>query len=102
MTAPITQDLREYLDAHRAHDGSFTVLGDTTVAELLELASAIDLRHDLRMEQCRRDTKRAYSRYLRGITNEYDHDHKRKSWTAQQQMQLELDVLRFELKKEDQ
>ena len=69
---------------------------------LLVVADQIDREHERRMEQCRHETKRAFAKYLRQITGEYERDHKRKSWLAQQRMQLEIDVLRYkEAKHED-
>jgi hypothetical protein len=54
------------------------------------------------MEQCRHETKRAFAKYLRQITAEYERGHKRKSWLSQQKMQLELEALRVkEAKHED-
>ena len=69
---------------------------------LLVVADQIDREHERRMEQCRHETKRAFAKYLRQITTEYERSHKRKSWLAQQRMQLELDVLKYkEAKHED-
>lgn len=62
---------------------------------LKKVADEIDREHERRMEQCRHETKRAFAKYLRQITAEYERDHKRKSWVAQQRMQLELDVLKL-------
>lgn len=64
-------------------------------AKLLEIADRIDREHERRMEQSRHETKRAFAKYIRQITEEYERSHKRKSWLRQQEMQLELDVLRY-------
>ena len=64
--------------------------------ELYWFADQIDREHERRMEQCRHETKRAFAKYLRQITAEYERNHKRKSWLAQRRMQLELYVLRHE------
>ena len=58
-------------------------------------ADRIDREHERRMEQSRHETKRAFAKYIRQITEEYERSHKRKSWLRQQEMQLELDVLRY-------
>jgi hypothetical protein len=65
------------------------------------IADQIDCEHERRMEQCRHETKRAFAKYLRQITAEYERDHKRKSWLAQQRMRLELDVLKYKEEKDE-
>ena len=72
----------------------FTDIDENLCTELLRIADQIDSEHERRMEQCRHETKRAFAKYLRQITAEYERDHKRKSWVAQNKMQLELDVLK--------
>ena len=63
--------------------------------DLYTIADRIDREHERRMEQSRHETKRAFAKYIRQITEEYERSHKRKSWLRQQEMQLELDVLRY-------
>ena len=103
----VADPLREFADRHADKLGA-AIVGDTQTAEssawhyLYRLADQIDQDHERRMEQCRHETKRAFAKYLRQITGEYERGHKRKSWTAQQRMQLELDVLKYkEAKHED-
>jgi len=88
----VADPLREYIA--KTWDGSMYV--NQVPMALMEIADQIDSEHERRMEQCRHETKRAFGKYLRQITGEYERGHKRKSWTAQQRMQLELDVLKYE------
>ena len=96
----VADPLREFADRHADKLGA-AIVGDSATAEnsawhyLYKLADQIDREHERRMEQCRHETKRAFAKYLRQITAEYERSHKRKSWLAQQRMQLELDVLRY-------
>ena len=86
----VADPLRGYVDG--MHEAG--VLSDMDYDILVDIADQIDSEHERRMEQCRHETKRAFAKYLRQITAEYERDHKRKSWVAQNKMQLELDVLK--------
>ena len=100
----VADPLREFVQAYLSitpNDIQRLTIGEFE-AKLLDFADEIDREHERRMEQCRHETKRAFAKYLRQITGEYERNHKRKSWTAQQRMQLELDVLKYkEAKHED-
>lgn len=63
--------------------------------DFMSIADEIDREHACRMEQSRHETKRAFAKYVRQVTAEYERGQKRKSWVRQQEMQLELDVLKF-------
>ena len=86
---------------------AFVTSSDFALAEVLQrtdecllvIADEIDREHERRMEQSRHETKRAFAKYIRQITEEYERSHKRKSWLRQQEMQLELDVLRYKERK---
>lgn len=102
----IADPLREFAQMVRRYHGT-DVHGKereyvtVTTAEMLKLADQIDREHECRMEQCRHETKRAFAKYLRQITGEYERGHKRKSWLAQQRMQLELDVFKYKEEKHE-
>ena len=102
----VADPLREYAEMLRRYHGR-DIHGEerdyvtATTREILELAEQIDRDHELRMEQCRRETKRAFARYLRSVTTEYERGHKRKSWNAQQRMALDLEVCEYKLKKKE-
>ena len=94
----VTDPLREYIA--KTWDGSMYV--NQVPMTLMEIADQIDREHERRMEQCRYETKRAFAKYLRQITAEYEIGRKRKSWLRQMKMQLELEALRLkEAKHED-
>ena len=86
----ITDPLRLYADNMYANN----LIDGPQLNAMRRIADQIDREHERRMEQCRHETKRAFAKYLRQITAEYERDHKRKSWVAQNKMQLELDVLK--------
>lgn len=91
LTGKVADPLREYTTW--LYDRR--VIDKEESTELYEIADKIDREHERRIEQCRHETKRAFAKYMRQITAEYERDHKRKSWLAQQRMQLELDVLKY-------
>ena len=90
LMGKVADPLRELVGQMRELD---TVAKPEQTA-LLVVADQIDREHERRIEQCRHETKRSFAKYLRQITAEYERDHKRKSWVAQNKMQLELDVLK--------
>lgn len=63
----IADPLREYIKSrdwsNRETDGE--------LSELVVMADGIDRDHEWRMEQCRRETKRAFARYIRSVINDY-------------------------------
>lgn len=93
----LADPLREYVSTLRAND----LIDGAWEKVYLDIADHIDAEHERRMEQCRRETKRAFAKYLRSVTAEYERGHKRKSWEAQQKMKIELDVLQWQQRKED-
>ena len=70
----VADPLREYVRDAKADD-----LADGTWRKAcLDMADAIDRDHDVRMEQCRRETKRAAARYINSVVVDYlRHDMKR-------------------------
>lgn len=96
----VADPLREYAD--NLANGRVADYEPSIIAQFIHAhAEEIDREHEHRMEQCRHETKRAFAKYLRQITTEYERSHKRKSWLAQQRMQLELDVLKYKEEKHE-
>lgn len=59
----ITKELLNWMDAHRPTGGEVWVISDAeTIPKLLAIADRIERDHRLRMEDCRRETKRAAPR----------------------------------------
>ena len=87
----VADTLRGYVDG--MHEAG--VLSDMDYDILADIADQIDREHERRMEQCRHETKRAFAKYLRQITAEYEIGRKRKSWLRQMKTQLELEALRL-------
>lgn len=69
----IADPLREYINSKDWSDRST----DADLASLVTIAGRIDREHDGRMEQCRRETKRAFARYLRAVIEDYERGRKR-------------------------
>ena len=92
----VADQLRDLADAlHGRIDYSDYFALQTTADE-------IDREHERRMEQQSYDLRKAFCRYIGGVVDDYKHGHKRKSWTAQQKMQLDLDVLRYKTERMQQ
>ena len=73
-TGELTEPLREWLESHDricAHNPLMK-------GQLTEVASLIEREHKRRMEQSRRETKRAFARYLRAVIEDYTKGIKRK------------------------
>lgn len=51
---------------------------DQLARRMREVADEIDRDHAHRMRQCQRETKRAFGRYIRAITEEYERSRKRR------------------------
>ena len=82
MGEPITKELREWASKHfgkTLDDGNTLINGLEMLEmnELLEIADRIDAEHRRRMDDCRRETRRALVRYLRGVLTDYDKGIKR-------------------------
>lgn len=90
MGEPITKMLREFADAISEHAGYGVVMPNPTnkhsgapygpsseTEELYAIADRIDEEHKRRMDDCRRETRRALVRYLRGVLTDYDKGIKR-------------------------
>ena len=78
----VSDPLRELAGALRAMQGGNRTLiapsGAIALSDrLLDLADAIDADHESRMEQCRRETRRAMARYIRAVVSDYERGIKR-------------------------
>lgn len=70
----LAEPLREWLESHDricAHNPLMK-------GQLTEVADQIEREHKRRMEQSRRETKRAFARYLRAVIEDYTKGIKRK------------------------
>jgi hypothetical protein len=74
MSEPITKGLREYVDLIYDH-GAISALDHGV---LLDYADHIEEEYKNRLENSRREMRRAVIRYIRGVLNDYDHGIKRK------------------------
>lgn len=63
-------------DPLREYALSCELLGEPC-GPLLDIADAIDAEHERRMERCRHETRRAFARYLRAVTVDYERGIKR-------------------------
>jgi hypothetical protein len=82
MSEPITKELREWVSKHfgkTLDDGNVLINGNELyeMSKLTDYADRIDAEHRRRMDDCRRNTKHALVRYLRGVLTDYDRGIKR-------------------------
>lgn len=68
----IADDLREYADYLKGREVS-----DDDHLVLMGIADQIDREHGERLWQCRRETKRAFARYMRSVITDYEKGVKR-------------------------
>lgn len=75
----VADPLRDYVRGMRGTGfmpyGSFRLV---SIETLMSIADRIDADHEGRMERCRRETKRAFGRYLRSVIVDYEHSMKRR------------------------
>ncbi len=70
----ITKELREVA---AKTEGANRRCGKLYRGDLDHIADRIDAEHERRMDDCRRETRRALVRYLRGVLTDYDKGIKR-------------------------
>ena len=73
----ITDSLRAWVERHRPGTDCDYAIGNVPVLELLEIADQIDKEHSFRMEQSRRDMRKATCRYIATVVDDYKHGCKR-------------------------
>lgn len=79
MASRITDDLREFVDKYLLHNTTADMeqwLG-MVGRDIIRLADDIDAKHKTRMEDCRREVRRATVRYIRGVLTDYGRGVKR-------------------------
>ena len=73
----ISDGLRAWVASHSPNDSGVCMVSDLAVSELLEIADRIDREHSVRMEQSRRDMRKATCRYIATVVEDYKHGCKR-------------------------
>ena len=65
-------EMAAWLDARRPSEEGVWTLGDAAVADLERMIACARTEREAALAQCRRETKRAFARYLRSVIGDYE------------------------------